>query len=422
MKHKNLPALNKKNEKGAALITTLLLSTMLLAVGGVLILTSTSTATTSIDSTAEMQAYYAAESGIQAATTALRGNLAARAPFDPATTTINFPKAVDPATSNLPTDTLGTPRLSAWLPYSYANGVADWRVPLTPANPAAYNPQADLAYSVSVSRLPGDTSAPPIRLLVRSRGYGPKGAVKQLEAVVMDPSFDFRVPASILFRGATNSDIASFLLGPSNAKTLTGHDNAGTGTIVPVFGVTKEEDQILVDAAISPDSTVVSPKTQLLTDSDLPSWIKTPADTMSLIDELKIIAQDRSRYFTTTTTDVGTQANPKLTFVDGDGSIGPNSEGAGLLVVRGTLTLNGNFNFFGLILVLGNGSVIRTGGGTGVVTGAMVVAHATTPSQPFLAPSYDSSGGGNLSIIYDSSWVRKALDAGGPHIVNVREF
>jgi hypothetical protein len=238
----------------------------------------------------------------------------------------------------------------------------------------------------------------------------------------MDPSFDFRVPASILFRGATNSDIASFLLGPSNAKTLTGHDNAGTGTIVPVFGVTKEEDQILVDAAISPDSTVVSPKTQLLTDSDLPSWIKTPADTMSLIDELKIIAQDRSRYFTTTTTDVGTQANPKLTFVDGDGSIGPNSEGAGLLVVRGTLTLNGNFNFFGLILVLGNGSVIRTGGGTGVVTGAMVVAHATTPSQPFLAPSYDSSGGGNLSIIYDSSWVRKALDAGGPHIVNVREF
>jgi hypothetical protein len=417
----NPVVVRKKSEKGAALITTLLLSTMLLAVGGVLILTSATTATNSIDSTAEMQAYYAAESGLQAATTALRGNLAARAPFDPATTTINFPKAVNPATSNLPSDTLGSARLSAWLPYSYANGIADWRVPLTPANPGSYNPQADLAYSVSVSRLPGDTSTVPIRLLLHSRGYGPKGAIKQLEAVVMDPAFDFRVPASILFRGATNAQIASFLLGPSNAKTLTGHDNAATGSIVPVFGLTKEEDQILVDSAISSDSTVVSPKTQLLTQSDLPWWLNTPAETTLLLDELQIMAQDRSRYFSTTTTDFGTELNPKFTFINGSASIGPNAEGAGLLVVKGTLTLNGNFNFFGLILVLGDGNVQRTGGGSGVITGAMVVAHVT-PGQPFLAPTFDSTGGGNLSVIYDSTWVRKALDGGGPRITNVREF
>jgi hypothetical protein len=415
------PPPQNKNEKGAALITTLLLSTMLLAVGGVLILTSTATVTTSIDSTAEMQAFYAAESGLQAATTALRGNLSARAPLDPDTTTINFTKAVDPANSNLPTDTLGSARLSAWLPYSYTNGIADWRVPLTPANPAAYNPQADIAYSVSVSRLPGDTANPPIRLLLRSRGYGPKGAIKQLEAVIMDPAFDFRVPASILFRGATNEQLVSFLLGPSNAKTLTGHDNAATGTIVPVFGLTKEEDQIVVDGAISSDGTVVNPKTQLLTASDLPWWLNSPSDTTLLLNELEIMANDRSRYFTTTTSDFGTEANPKFTFVNGDASIGPNGLGAGLLVVKGTLTLNGNFNFFGLILVLGNGNVQRTGGGSGVVTGAMVVARITS-GQPFLAPTFDSTGGGNLSVIYDSNWVRKSLDSGGPRIVNVREF
>jgi hypothetical protein len=421
MEHNYSAPQQRKNEKGAALITTLLLSTMLLAVGGVLILTSTATVTTSIDSTAEMQAYYGAESGLQAATTALRGNLAARPPLDPDTTTINFAKAVDPANSNLATDTLGSPRLSAWLPYSYTNGINDWRVPVTPANPADYNPQADIAYSVSVSRLPGDTTNPPIRLLLRSRGYGPKGAVKQLEAVIMDPAFDFRVPAAILFRGATNGQIAVFSLGPSNAKTLTGHDNAATGNVVPVFGLTKEEDQIVVDAAIASDSTVASPKTQLISASDLPWWLKTPTDTTALLDELQTMAVDRSRYFTTTTTDIGTQANPKFTFVNGDASIGPNAEGAGLLVVTGTLTLNGNFNFYGLILVLGNGTVLRTGGGSGVVTGAMVVSRIT-PGQPFLAPTFDSTGGGNLSVIYDSSWVRKSMDSGGPHMVNVREF
>jgi len=237
----------------------------------------------------------------------------------------------------------------------------------------------------------------------------------------MDPAFDFRVPASILFRGSTNGQIATFLLGPSNAKTLTGHDNAGTGNIVPVFGLTKEEDQIVVDAAISSDGTVVNPKTQLLTASDLPWWLNSPPNTISLLDELEIMAKDRSRYFTTTTTDIGTEANPKFTFVNGDASIGPNAEGAGLLVVKGTLTLNGNFNFFGLILVLGNGNVLRTGGGSGIVTGAMVVAHITS-GQPFLAPLFDSTGGGNLSVIYDSNWVRKSLDSGGPHIVDVREF
>ena len=420
MESNNPMTVGKRSEKGAALITMLLLSTMLLAVGGVLILISSTTATTTIDSTAEMQAYYAAESGLQAAVTALRGNLNARDPL-PVTTTINFPKAVDPATSNLPADTLGSARLSAWLPYSYANGINDWRVPLTPADPASYNPQRDLAYSVLVSRLPGDTSARPIRLILRSRGYGPKGAVKQLEAVVMDPAFDFRVPASILLRGATNNQIISFLLGPSGAKNLTGHDNAGTGTIVPVFGLTKEEDQIMVDGTASSDGTIVSPKTQLLTASDLPWWLSTPTDTTLLLDELQIMAQDRSRYFAATTTDIGTVASPKFTFVDGDASIGPNADGAGLLVVKGTLTLNGNFNWFGLIMVLGSGNVQRTGGGSGVITGAMVVARIT-PGQPFLAPTFDTTGGGNLSVIYDSEWVRKALDSGGPRITNVREF
>jgi type II secretory pathway component PulK len=65
----------RAGERGAALITAVLLSLLLLAAGGVLILTSTMTGVTARDSTAEMQAYYAAEAGIAKTLEVLRGNV-----------------------------------------------------------------------------------------------------------------------------------------------------------------------------------------------------------------------------------------------------------------------------------------------------------------------------------------------------------
>ena len=66
---------SRANEKGAALITTVLLSFLLLAAGGTLILVTTMAGITARDSTAEMQAYYAAEAGIARNLEVLRGNL-----------------------------------------------------------------------------------------------------------------------------------------------------------------------------------------------------------------------------------------------------------------------------------------------------------------------------------------------------------
>src|SRR6185312_2779371 len=66
---------NRSNEKGAALITAVLLSLLLLAAGGILILTTTMTGITARDSTAEMQAYYAAEAGVARTLEVLRGNV-----------------------------------------------------------------------------------------------------------------------------------------------------------------------------------------------------------------------------------------------------------------------------------------------------------------------------------------------------------
>jgi len=66
---------SRAGERGAALITAVLLSLLLLAAGGVLILTSTMTGITARDSTAEMQAYYAAEAGVARVLEVLRGNV-----------------------------------------------------------------------------------------------------------------------------------------------------------------------------------------------------------------------------------------------------------------------------------------------------------------------------------------------------------
>ena len=67
---------SRKNERGAALLTSLMVATLLLAAGGALIQITSMSASNAIDSTAEAQAYYGAEAGLQAALNALRGNAA----------------------------------------------------------------------------------------------------------------------------------------------------------------------------------------------------------------------------------------------------------------------------------------------------------------------------------------------------------
>src|SRR5919106_3668604 len=98
MKCQTRTASDRQGEKGAALVISILIATLLLAVAGTVILTSGMSATTSIDATAELQAYYAAETGLEAALNAIRGH---RQPNGiPSTTKIGFRTAVDPAKSN----------------------------------------------------------------------------------------------------------------------------------------------------------------------------------------------------------------------------------------------------------------------------------------------------------------------------------
>jgi len=120
MKLNSQPNLNNRrrsihhSERGAALVTMMLVSVLLLGAGGALIMSTVMSANNSVGSTAEMQAYYVAESGMQSALNVLRGNAQ---PLVTASDRMSFRTAIIPQISNGPGNT-GALRLAGWLPYN----------------------------------------------------------------------------------------------------------------------------------------------------------------------------------------------------------------------------------------------------------------------------------------------------------------
>jgi hypothetical protein len=438
-KHMRL-ASQRSSERGAALLTTLLVSTLLLAAGSALIVSTSLSTTTEIDATAEMQAYAAAEAGLESTLNVLRGNVAPDASLSG--TKISFLTAVTPATSNKVGDNSGLPRLSGWLPYS--SSYTD-RVAIT----ANYAPQNGFAYKISVrdpDNKPAGTA--PSILVISSTGYGPKGASKVLELVVKAGSFDFAAPATITVRGADDGSATSFALGDSNKKVYSGTDYANPGaTPLPAFAVTNADTRraansiaggvqalnpplgvLPIDISINsaatganaPPSSPVNPAPPSV--STVPAFLQSPDTTRALVNSLKATAQATNRYFTSWNGASGTTAAPVFTFIDGNATI---TGGGGLVVCTGNLLLHENSGFNGLILVLGNGVMTREGGGPSTFRGAVVVARLdlTHSGQPFLAPTYSTQPdqGNVVTMQYDSSAVQSALNLSGLSVVHVVE-
>ncbi len=141
----------RKSERGAALVTMLLVSLLILAAGGTLVVTTSMSATNSVDATSEIQAYYAAEAGNQAVLNIFRGNVAP----NPALATnpsggiasenkISFRRAVTVSTSNVSGDT-NAAHLSRWMTYDTNFNPA--RVTLS----AGYTAMNGMAYSATVT-------------------------------------------------------------------------------------------------------------------------------------------------------------------------------------------------------------------------------------------------------------------------------
>jgi hypothetical protein len=236
-------------------------------------------------------------------------------------------------------------------------------------------------------------------------------------------AFDFTPVSTITLRSADDGSVAGLAAGNSAQYLYSGFDNAA-GQDLPAFAVTSTPDYNYVTGLSLPGSQAMGNPApiQKVDVSNLPIWLQTADAARNLVIGMRTVAVSNNRYFTTATppTDFGSPSRPALTFIDGDGALGPVS-GAGLLVVTGALTIDGNAAFNGLILVLGSGQLIRSGGGNGNTLGSILVARFGN-SGDFLAPTFNSNGSGNSTIQYDSAWVRRALASPGPRVVAIGEF
>jgi hypothetical protein len=290
----------------------------------------------------------------------------------------------------------------------------------------------DLNYASS----PGTTSIParvtspdPKRLVIKSYGFGPQGSEKRLELMVNKANFEFDTPAGVTLRGADDCSAVSFDSGSSGAKWYSGVDHAGVEPQRPAFAVSGC-DQDDVDAGIKKHDTVVDPETGILGDDettpgtvDTPSFLDNANRARAYLKSLQDKAESTGRYLTPTpavpviTIDQSLNS-PMFTFVDGDCTL---LSGSGFLVVTGTLTMRGNTDFKGVILVLGKGELIREGGGNGDILGGITIAAFNRTAGDFTAPTFHTNGGGNSNVQYDSQALRNAMGS-GTNVSGIREF
>lgn len=442
---------DKHSERGAALVSTLLISALLLTAGGMLILTTTMSATNTFDASAEMQAYYGAEAGIQASLNVLRGNTLPSPLFvaNPAggvapENKIDLTKALTRVTSNLAGDptTAGFPlRLSRWIPYNYTPSGSTYadRVGISPG----YIPFNGVAYSIELSD-PDNTNLAlqkPLRLLVKSTGYGPRGAKKTLSMLLHANGLDITVPAALVLRGHDDaSTIVNIDLGNSGAKTYSGVDNAGLDATKPTLAINGHDVTTVQAAYAAKPSSVANPRFSVLdlpndpapngtTKVPTPWFLKTAANARTFLAQAEALANScaapgspcpkRGVILNSLSGAAGTAALPQFTIVKGDCNL---DGGAGLLIVEGKLYFNGpGPNFNGLILVLGEGQLLKQGGGNRNVFGSVMIARFGTTGD-FLEPTFEYlGGGGSANLQYDSTAVLDALVIPGVTVLGIAE-
>lgn len=419
---------SRAGERGAALITAVLLSMLLLAAGGILILTSTMTGITARDSTAEMQAYYAAEAGVARTLEVLRGN----ADSSPSGTRASFRNVVcSPALWPTTATTAG----------GYVNVTADGGTKFQITS--ILDP--DKQNSASWCTDPAFANYNPERLRIRVTGLGPRDSRKNMEVVVNRYTLEYDVKATVTLPNESGTPI-NFNLGGSNVTSTSGVDATHPSSSIDAFAISDADKQRVnnvIDGCNADGSNCsgsgpnVEPGDPgILGPVNTPSFLKDVASAREFLygsEGMKQAAINQGRYFNSGPAAIASDAglgasNPDgvFTFVDGDLTLGPGSPtGQGTIIVTGKLTLDGNFQWNGVIMVLGTGEVYRSGGGHGDIYGAMFVAKFPTSgadSDKFGAPVFDTSGGGTSNIQYSSDAVDKAKSAGGHSVKGVREF
>ncbi len=274
------------------------------------------------------------------------------------------------------------------------------------------------------------------RVMLTGVGVGSNNSMEIVQAIVEPFQFLPPVPrAAISLLGET---APSFDNGNSNAQTHSGDDcGVAGGAYVPIVGSVTPGGKTQIQSDMNrPNNFTSGPYTGQDTIGNLtdptdpvvggttlaPLWTDCPA-----IKQLVLDLISRADYYCNT--DSSSCAPPamaagQITVIDGDFTT--NRDSAGVLLVTGRLTYRGNREWRGIVLVLGEGRMLRNGGGNGQPQGAVVVANIDpSTGGPYADKSdwcsgggtdgfgqaeYDTNGGGNSDVMYCSTFV----DASNP--------
>lgn len=270
---------------------------------------------------------------------------------------------------------------------------------IIPNPPNVNGGKTDISVTITLSQ--------PKRLVIRSIGYGPRGARKEIEAIVQRDVFDGLIPATITLVGST---VGSLFNPGSNSSTAnySGLDVLSAAKLPPI-GTTGGSSggllsNILGNLLNCSGCTVEGNPADV--SEELPDWLKSPAELDKRVNEFKEIAKSSGRYFASGTPppNFGDNANGTgITFIDGNANL--SGAGGGIMVVTGKLNLDNAFDFNGTIIVTGTEGVRRTGTGAGSLQGNLVVApyNIADLGAGFLPPKYDITGGTLSSILYNTS-------------------
>jgi hypothetical protein len=315
-----------------------------------------------------------------------------------------------------------------------------------PSNVAVVGPPQRYGYEATLTAntsnvVAGTIGSPePTRILIRSTGYGPRGAMKRLEAIVQKDSFNgLTAPATLTLVGPTSTanPASTFLFDPgSSSVTVYSGDDVVSTDIIPPIGVSNPANLDTVEDSVSGlpphpfNGTVIGSPSDVT--PEMPDWLSSPTALDATVKGLANVARSSGGFFANGVqpTSFGNNTTGQgITFCDGNCTFG--GSGGGILVVTGTLTLNGNFSFNGMIIVTGPGGVTRSGGGNGTIQGNMVISpyvgsrveDTIDPADgaTFLAPHYDLSGGGNSTVRYNSQTVLNGLLAVSNYVLGVVE-